>query len=147
MHTISILTLAASLVAVPAIGAQRAIAEPASISTSPGADAQSAYGAAEIGVSRRAYRAQCTRFQPVDLCECLTAGYAQILSPDEVRFATAELATRFGRTEAAKATAVRALARRSPAWGFGAEDARRTGVERIRRLEAELAPGCAAPSP
>jgi hypothetical protein len=50
-------------------------------------DAQSVASAAEVGVTRRAYRAACERHQAHGFCECVTAGMAQVLMPSEMRIA------------------------------------------------------------
>jgi len=112
-----------------------------------GRDAQSVYSAAEVGVTRRAYRAQCTKHQAADLCECLTAGYAQMLTPNEMRFAAAELRVRFARTDRSRADAQRALDRRAPAMGFPTADLRQVAADRIRALEVDLTATCSPPSP
>lgn len=50
-------------------------------------DARTVASDAEVGVARRAYRAQCSRYESASFCECVTAGVAQALSPADVRVA------------------------------------------------------------
>ncbi len=138
MKTISCLALAVGLLA------GVAFAGPEATTVATGGDAQSTYSAAEVGVARRAYRAQCTRYQPADMCECLTSGFAQALSPAEVRLAAAQLSVRFGRDERSKIAAQRALDRNAPRIGFPTIEARSFATERIQTLEADLTPICAA---
>lgn len=42
---------------------------------------------AQVASARRYYRAQCNTVDEAGFCECVTAGVAQALSPDEVRIA------------------------------------------------------------
>jgi hypothetical protein len=51
------------------------------------ADARVVASDAEVGQARRAYRAQCGRYESAAFCECVTAGVAQALSPSDVRLA------------------------------------------------------------
>ena len=64
---------------------------PAEAATAPAVtaptDAQSTASAAEIGVTRRAYRAACERHESHAFCDCVTAGMAQVLMPAEMRIA------------------------------------------------------------
>ena len=50
-------------------------------------DARQIASDADIGVARRTYRASCQRYESAGFCDCLTAGVAQALVPQEVRIA------------------------------------------------------------
>jgi hypothetical protein len=50
----------------------------------------------QVRVERRAYRAQCERYQSVDYCECMTGGMAQSLAPRDLHTAAALLAHDLG---------------------------------------------------
>jgi hypothetical protein len=50
-------------------------------------DARSMASDAEVGQARRAYRAACSRVENAGFCDCVTAGVAQELHPDDVRTA------------------------------------------------------------
>jgi len=50
-------------------------------------DARQVASDADVGVARRAYRASCQRYESFGFCDCLTAGVAQALAPQEVRIA------------------------------------------------------------
>ncbi|MFZ2029280.1 MAG: hypothetical protein WAU68_03145 [Vitreimonas sp.] len=50
-------------------------------------DARQIASDADIGAARRTYRASCQRYQSFGFCDCLTAGVAQALAPQEVRIA------------------------------------------------------------
>src|SRR5262245_4919870 len=68
-----------------------------------GADGQTFYTAAQVGVSRRAFRAQCAAGQDSGVCECLAAAYAQALTPPEVDLAAAMISSKPGMTRRAMA--------------------------------------------
>jgi hypothetical protein len=110
----------------------------------PTEDAQTAYSAQEIAVARRAFRSQCVLYQPAERCECYTAGFAQALTPPELRLATALLSTRFASTEARRARATQAAMRRAKGMGFADEASRQEAMSRIDDVETELAPICNA---
>ncbi|MGE0045975.1 MAG: hypothetical protein AB7J28_04625 [Hyphomonadaceae bacterium] len=57
-------------------------------------DARSVATDEQIRVSRRAYRAECQRHQPLDYCDCMTGGMAQALEPRDLDVATRMLAHR-----------------------------------------------------
>jgi len=57
-------------------------------------DAQSIASTAEVGVTRRAYRAACNRYESASFCECVTAGVAQVLVPAEMRIAARTIGDR-----------------------------------------------------
>lgn len=105
-------------------------------------DAQSVYSAQDVGVARRAFRAQCLRYQPADQCECYTAGFAQALSVPEMRLATALLPARFGHSEAAKARALTAANRKAAGMGLADEAARTDAMTHIDTVEKDLANAC-----
>ncbi len=50
-------------------------------------DARSMASDRDVGEARRYYRAQCSRHESAGFCECVTAGVAQALMPEEVRIA------------------------------------------------------------
>ena len=50
-------------------------------------DARSLASDQAVGEARRYYRAQCNEYQSPGFCECVTAGVAQALMPEEVRIA------------------------------------------------------------
>lgn len=50
-------------------------------------DARQIASDADVGAARRTYRASCQRFESAGFCDCLTAGVAQALAPQEVRIA------------------------------------------------------------
>src|SRR5689334_20465872 len=50
----------------------------------------------QVRIERRAYRAECQRFQPLAYCDCMTGGMAQSLSPRDLHTATALLAHDLG---------------------------------------------------
>lgn len=76
--------------AVPVAPAPMAAAAPVTSTT----DAQTNASAAEVGVTRRAYRAACERRQAHSFCECVAAGMAQVLMPAEMRIAARTLGER-----------------------------------------------------
>lgn len=51
------------------------------------ADARSLASDQAVGKARRYYRAQCNQYESPGFCECVTAGVAQALMPEEVRIA------------------------------------------------------------
>jgi hypothetical protein len=50
-------------------------------------DARSMASDRAVGEARRYYRSQCNRHESAAFCECVTAGVAQALMPEEVRIA------------------------------------------------------------
>lgn len=50
-------------------------------------DARSLASDQAIGEARRYYRAQCDQYESAAFCDCVTAGVAQVLMPEEVRIA------------------------------------------------------------
>jgi len=65
--------------------------EPALVAPMPDAaptpDARSLASDADVGEARRAYRNACNQVESPGFCECVTAGVAQALMPQEVRIA------------------------------------------------------------
>lgn len=57
-------------------------------------DARSIASDAEVGQARRAYRDACNRAQSSGSCDCVTAGIAQALAPDEVNLAARTIGER-----------------------------------------------------
>lgn len=94
-------------------------------------DARSLASDQAVGEARRYYRNQCNQHESAGFCECVTAGVAQALMPDEVRLA--------GRT----------IGERINAQGDAAYSARSDGstamssAERIEQVEGHYADACA----
>jgi len=78
----------------------------------------------QVRVERRAYRAQCERYQSVAYCECMTGGMAQSLSPRDLHTATLLLAHDLGH-------------------GPLPVHLDHASVEAARAASAEFEPGCA----
>lgn len=57
-------------------------------------DARQVASDADIGDARRYYRAQCSKHESAAFCECVTAGVAQALTPQEVRIAARTIGER-----------------------------------------------------
>ena len=57
-------------------------------------DARSLASDQAVGDARRYYRAQCLQHESPGFCECVTAGVAQALMPDEVRIAARTIGER-----------------------------------------------------
>jgi hypothetical protein len=62
--------------------------------TAEAPDARQVASDAAIGQARRYYRAQCTKFESAGFCDCVTAGVAQALTPQEVRIAARTIGER-----------------------------------------------------
>ena len=99
-----------------------------------GADAQSTYTPAQVGVSRRNFRAQCTKQEDASYCECLTAVYAQALTPPELDLASAMMSPR-------------ALMKTRAMNAFSTPEARDAAVAHVEDAEAMYGPGCRQPAP
>jgi len=95
-------------------------------------DAQTNASAAEVGVTRRAYRAACERHQSAGFCECVAAGMAQVLMPAEMRIAARTIRERIN------AEGDATLAPETDAAPVGASSA-----ERIEHTEGHYAAVCA----
>lgn len=57
-------------------------------------DARQVASDAAVGEARRYYRAQCGKYESAGFCECVTAGVAQALTPQEVRIAARTIGER-----------------------------------------------------
>lgn len=64
-----------------------AVLAPTAASSETTNDARTVASDQEVGQARRAYRAQCSRYETASFCDCVTAGVAQALSPADVRVA------------------------------------------------------------
>ena len=91
-------------------------------------DARSLATDEQVGQARRAYRAACQRHENAAFCDCITAGVAQTLVPDEVRLAA------------------RTFGERLPAQGDAFESdlsQAQSSAARIEQVEAHYANACA----
>ena len=81
----------------------------------------------QVGEARRAYRAACNRHENAGFCDCVTAGVAQALMPDEVRLAA------------------RTFGERIPAQGdaYQSDQPAMSSAARIAQTEAQYANVCA----
>lgn len=68
--------------------------EPMTPPPAPTPDARTLASDQDVGEARRAYRAQCSQFQTAEYCDCVTAGVAQALMPEEVRIAARTIGER-----------------------------------------------------
>lgn len=99
----------------------------------PTTDARSHASDQEVGEARRFYRAQCVRSgESRAFCECVTAGVAQALVPEEVRIAARTVDERM------PAQGDTAMSSESDAAPPGASSA-----ERIAQVESHYADACA----
>ena len=95
-------------------------------------DARSLASDRAVGEARRYYRAQCNQYESAAFCDCVTAGVAQALMPEEVRIAGRTIRERItaqgdvGHTEKSDATAAMSSA------------------ERIEQVEGHYADACAS---
>lgn len=95
------------------------------------ADARSLASNQAVGEARRYYRAQCNQYESPGFCECVTAGVAQALMPEEVRIAGRTIGERINaQGDAGPATQSDATAAMSSA-------------ERIEQVEGHYANACA----
>jgi len=94
-------------------------------------DARSLASDQAVGEARRYYRAQCNQYESPGFCDCVTAGVAQALMPEEVRIA--------GRTigERINAQGDAGIASQSDA------TAAMSSAERIEQVEGHYADACA----
>jgi hypothetical protein len=90
-------------------------------------DARSLASDQQVGEARRAYRAACNRHENAGFCDCVTAGVAQALMPDEVRLAA------------------RTFGERIPAQGdaYQSDQPAMSSAARIAQTEAQYANACA----
>ncbi|MCX7359603.1 MAG: hypothetical protein NT015_15860 [Alphaproteobacteria bacterium] len=95
-------------------------------------DARSLASDQAVGEARRYYRAQCNQYESAAFCDCVTAGVAQVLMPEEVRIAGRTILERItaqgdtGSSEQTDAT---------PAM---------SSAERIEQVEGHYADACAS---
>ncbi len=110
-------------VAVDTFGPQRAI-----VAT----DARSLASDQAVGETRRYYRAQCNQYESAAFCDCVTAGVAQVLMPEEVRIA--------GRT-----TRERITAQGDASYSEQSDSTpAMSSAERIEQVEGHYADACAS---
>ena len=87
-------TEATPVIPVPGAAITKPMSESATSAPVHVTDAQSIASATEVGVTRRAYRAACNRYESASFCECVTAGVAQVLVPGEMRIAARTIGER-----------------------------------------------------
>ena len=96
-------------------------------------DARTVASDEEVGQARRAYRAQCGRFESAAFCDCVTAGVAQALAPSDVRLAARTIRERLTAQGDAAPTAAT-----DPAIGEG------DAMSRIEQAEGHYADACSS---
>lgn len=114
------------------IGASAAAAPLAPEAEMTATDARSLASDQAVGEARRYYRAQCNQYESAAFCDCVTAGVAQALMPDEVRLA--------GRTIRERITAQGDM-------GYAEQSdatAAMSSAERIEQVEGHYADACQA---
>jgi hypothetical protein len=94
-------------------------------------DARSLASDQSVGEARRYYRSQCNRHESTAFCECVTAGVAQALMPEEVRIAANTIGERI------TAQGDTGLASDSDSSG-----APMSSAERIAQVEGHYADSC-----
>lgn len=94
-------------------------------------DARSLASDQAVGEARRYYRAQCNQYESPGFCECVTAGVAQALMPEEVRIAGRTIGDRIN------AQGDAAYASQSDA------SVAMSSAERIEQVEGHYADACA----
>lgn len=95
-------------------------------------DARALANDQDVGQARRAYRAACSRYENAGFCDCVTAGVAQALMPEEVRIAARSFGGR--------------IPAQGDAYASSDSDATDTGVSsavRIEQVEGHYADACA----
>jgi hypothetical protein len=95
-------------------------------------DAQSLASTQDVAEARRAYRAACDRYESTGFCECVTAGVAQALMPQEVRIAARTIGERINAQGDSYAAA-----------GTDIAPAGASSAVRIEQVEAHYADACA----
>ena len=113
------------------MGASTAVAPLAPDAETTATDARSLASDQAVGDARRYYRAQCNQYESAAFCDCVTAGVAQALMPDEVRMA--------GRTIRERITA-------QGDTGYAEQTdatAAMSSAERIEQVEGHYADACA----
>jgi hypothetical protein len=93
MRKLVLTALLATAVSAGAI-AYAQVGEPMTPATAGTMDARSMASDQEVGEARRYYRAQCNRHESAGFCDCVTAGVAQALMPEEVRIAARSIEDR-----------------------------------------------------
>lgn len=94
-------------------------------------DARSLASDQQVADARRYYRAQCNEYESQGFCECVTAGVAQALMPEEVRIAARTIGERINAQGDA---------------GYSADTdatAAMSSAERIEQVEGHYADACA----
>lgn len=124
-------TLLATVVSAGAI-AYAQVGDPMAPTTAGTTDARSLASDQAIGEARRYYRAQCNQYESAGFCDCVTAGVAQALLPQEVRIA--------GRTIAER---MEAQGDATIASDTDVSDAPMSSAERIEQVEGHYADACA----
>jgi hypothetical protein len=99
----------------------------------------------DIGPARRAFRTECTRALGADYCDCITAGFAQSLTPNELTLARLKLRVDRAASKSARKTAETDLSKAAPGLGFGPATARTNAYRKIEALEADLQTTCGKP--
>lgn len=94
----------------------------------------------EKGPARRAFRAECVKYEPQGYCECITAGFAQDLSIEELTLARQNV-----RFQHASSPSVRRAAMADMTRTFPDPQERQSVLTRIGGLENELQQSCGAP--
>lgn len=94
-------------------------------------DARALANDQDVAQARRAYRATCSQHENAGFCECVTAGVAQALMPEEVRIAARTFGDR--------------IPAQGDAYGSSESDATITGASsavRIEQVEGHYADAC-----
>ncbi len=134
MKFLPILALSAGLAGAALLAGPTQAATATNQTISLGADAQSIYTPAQVGMSRRNFRARCTTQEDAGYCECLTAVYAQTLTPPELDLASAMMSPR-------------ALMKTRAMNAFATPEARDAAVAHVEEAQAMYGPGCRQPAP
>ncbi|MEQ1811805.1 MAG: hypothetical protein ABL889_17895 [Terricaulis sp.] len=114
------------------MGASTAVAPVSTGVETTATDARSLASDQAVGEARRYYRAQCNQYESAAFCDCVTAGVAQALMPDEVRMAGRTIRERItaqGDTEYSERTDATAAM---------------SSAERIEQVEGHYADACAS---
>ena len=106
---------------------EETMAAPATGSPTVIPDARSLASDQQVGEARRAYRRACQQSENAGFCDCITAGVAQSLMPDEVRLAA------------------RTFGERIPAQGdaYQSDQPAMSSAARIEQVEAQYTNACA----
>jgi hypothetical protein len=99
---------------------------------------------ADIGPARRAYRAECVKFEPPGYCECLTAAFAQEFSAKELGLAKLAIKYNHVSSTGARDKAMAEIVSGGKALGFRTKQSRQRVLDRADALEAEVRPACTA---